>query len=72
MPRRAGSKSDRTIREDRHAFTRYIWDFRNPEWRVPDTAFAATARSFDNPDWAEVALHSYPRTLGFSAARSSL
>ena len=60
-------RGERAIREDRHAFTRYIWDIWNPEWRVPDAAFAATARSFDNPDWAEVVLHSYRVRWGLAA-----
>jgi pimeloyl-ACP methyl ester carboxylesterase len=47
------------VREDRHRFTRYIWDIWNPRWPVPDDVFASTARAFDNPDWAEVTLHSY-------------
>src|SRR5690606_20125253 len=47
------------VREDRHRFTRYIWDIWNPKWPVPDDAFESTAKAFDNPDWADVTLHSY-------------
>jgi pimeloyl-ACP methyl ester carboxylesterase len=47
------------VREDRRAFTRHIWTIWNPNWRVSEAEFAATAASFDNPDWAEVVLHSY-------------
>jgi pimeloyl-ACP methyl ester carboxylesterase len=47
------------VREDRRAFTRYIWTIWNPHWRISEEEFAATAASFDNPDWAEVVLHSY-------------
>lgn len=43
----------------RHEFTRYIWDIWNPGWTFPEADFASTAASFDNPDWAEVTLHSY-------------
>jgi pimeloyl-ACP methyl ester carboxylesterase len=47
------------IRGDRRRFTRYIWDIWNPGWPVPDDVFERTAAAFDNPDWAEVTLHSY-------------
>jgi pimeloyl-ACP methyl ester carboxylesterase len=47
------------VRRDRVAFTRYIWSIWNPGWDVSEEEFAATARSFDNPDWADVVLHSY-------------
>jgi len=47
------------VREERRDFTRYIWTIWNPGWRISDEEFAATASSFDNPDWAEVVLHSY-------------
>ena len=47
------------VREDRRNFTRYIWSIWNPRWPISDEEFAATASSFDNPDWAEVVLHSY-------------
>jgi len=47
------------IHEDRRAFTRYIWSIWNPGWEVSEEEFLATAASFDNPDWAEVTLHSY-------------
>jgi pimeloyl-ACP methyl ester carboxylesterase len=47
------------VREDRRNFTRYIWNIWNPRWPISDEEFAATASSFDNPDWAEVVLHSY-------------
>jgi len=47
------------VRDDRRAFTRHIWN----EWFVaykPDAVeFERTAVSFDNPDWADVTLHSY-------------
>jgi pimeloyl-ACP methyl ester carboxylesterase len=47
------------VREERRELTRYIWTIWNPGWRMSDEEFAATAASFDNPDWAEVVLHSY-------------
>lgn len=54
------------VRGSRHEFTRYIWELWNPGWAVPDAEFAATARAFDNPDWAEVVLHSYRHRWGLA------
>lgn len=47
------------VRDDRQAFTRYIWKIWTPNWTIPEAEFERTAASFDNPDWAEVVLHSY-------------
>jgi pimeloyl-ACP methyl ester carboxylesterase len=47
------------VRNDRRAFTRYIWSIWNPNWAISDKDFEATAASFENPDWADVVLHSY-------------
>jgi pimeloyl-ACP methyl ester carboxylesterase len=56
------------VRDDRHAFTRYIWSIWNPAWEISEEEFAATARSFDNPDWADVVLHSYRVRWGLAPA----
>ena len=55
------------VRLDRHAFTRHIWDIWLPFWKPSDEEFNATARSFDNPDWAEIVLHSYTVRWGNAA-----
>ncbi len=47
------------VRNDRHAFTRHIWDSWLPFWKPTDDEFNATAASFNHPDWAEIVLHSY-------------
>jgi pimeloyl-ACP methyl ester carboxylesterase len=47
------------VRDDRRGFTRHIWRIWTPEWELAEEEFAATAAAFDNPDWAEVTLHSY-------------
>ena len=63
----ATPRGERAVRDDRRAFTRHIWN----EWFVaykPDTAeFERTAVSFDNPDWADVVLHSYRVRWGHAA-----
>ncbi|QEH94930.1 alpha/beta fold hydrolase [Gluconobacter thailandicus] len=47
------------IRNDRQNFMRYIWSIWNPGWQIPEDEFAATALAFENPDWADITLHSY-------------
>ena len=47
------------VRNDRRDYTRHIWSIWNPGWPVPDAVFDAVATSFDNPDWADITLHSY-------------
>lgn len=54
------------MREERREFTRHIWNIWNPRWPVTEMEFAATARSFDNPDWAYVVLHSYRARWGLA------
>jgi pimeloyl-ACP methyl ester carboxylesterase len=52
------------LTRDRRAFTRYIWGIWAPNWRFTDDAFGETAQSFDNPDWAEIVIHSYSHRWG--------
>jgi len=63
----ATPRGERAVRDDRRAFTRHIWD----EWFVaykPDAdEFERTAIAFDNPDWADIVLHSYRVRWGHAA-----
>lgn len=63
----ATPRGEKAVRDDRRGLTRHIWN----EWFVaykPDTAeFERTAISFDNPDWADVVLHSYRVRWGHAA-----
>ncbi|OYX88787.1 MAG: alpha/beta hydrolase [Azorhizobium sp. 32-67-21] len=52
-------RGEAQIRNDRRAFTRHIWAIWTPDHPLSDAAFAETASSFDNPDWADIVLHSY-------------
>jgi pimeloyl-ACP methyl ester carboxylesterase len=60
------------VRHDRLGFTRYIWDIWTSEWRIPDEEFRRTAMSFENPDWAEVTLHSYRARWGLAPTDPTL
>lgn len=52
-------RGERLVREEGVTFARYIWDIWSPDWRVPEADFAEVAASLENPDWADVTLHSY-------------
>jgi pimeloyl-ACP methyl ester carboxylesterase len=55
----ATRRGERLVREDRRAFTRHIWNEWFVAYKPGDSEFDRTAASFDNPDWADVTLHSY-------------
>jgi len=55
------------VQNERKALTRFLWESWSPGWRIPDVEFDATAQSFDNPDWADVTLHSYRHRWGLVA-----
>lgn len=52
-------RGERLLREEREAFTRYIWDVWNPGFDISAADFAETVQGFSNPDWADVVLHYY-------------
>jgi len=56
----------RAVREDRLGLTRLLWQTWGPPAWITDEAFDLTARSFDNPDWAEVTIHSYRHRWGLA------
>lgn len=41
-----------------------LWTDWSPTWRFGDSEFAATAASFDNPDFVDVSVHSYRHRYG--------
>ncbi|MDJ0428445.1 alpha/beta hydrolase [Rhodococcus fascians] len=44
-----------------------LWTDWSPTWRFGDSEFAATAPSFDNPDFVDVSVHSYRHRYGIEA-----
>jgi pimeloyl-ACP methyl ester carboxylesterase len=60
----ATPRGERTVREDRRAFARIMWDTWAPPGWYDEDEFSATAGAFENPDWADVTLHSYRHRWG--------
>ncbi|MBD3897302.1 alpha/beta hydrolase [Halomonas sp. ML-15] len=61
----ATPRGGRTVEQDRHAFARMMWDSWSPPDWYQEKDFAVAATAFDNPDWADVVLHSYRHRWGF-------
>ena len=65
-------RGEALLRDERRAFTRYIWRIWTPDHPLSDAAFDATAPSFDNPDWADVVQHSYRVRWGLAETDPTL
>ncbi len=52
------------LAQNRQELTRYLWSLWSPTWRFTDATFAQTAASFENPDFVDVAIHSYRHRFG--------
>lgn len=60
----ATPRGERTVREDGRNFARMMWDTWSPPGWYQAEEFAQTAQAFDNPDWADITLHSYTHRWG--------
>ena len=54
----------RGLRENRHDIIRLLRDAWSPGWNYSDADYAASAASFDNPDFVDVVIHSYRHRHG--------
>ena len=52
---------------NRVPFCRLLWTLWSPTWPFDEAIYARTARSFDNPDFVDVAVHSYRHRYGIFA-----
>ena len=55
----ATERGAKAVNADRKAFARIMWETWAPKGWFSDAEFERTARSFENPDWAAVTVHSY-------------
>jgi pimeloyl-ACP methyl ester carboxylesterase len=47
------------LEQNRREISRLLWRLWSPNYEFDDATFEATARSFDNPDFVDVVVHSY-------------
>lgn len=52
------------LESDRRGFCHRLWEIWSPDWHFDEETFETTALSFDNPDFVEVAIHSYRHRWG--------
>jgi pimeloyl-ACP methyl ester carboxylesterase len=52
------------LTENRRGIARLLWHLWSPNWAFDDAAFAATAASFDNPDFVDITVQSYCHRYG--------
>lgn len=57
-------RGEAALTQDRNDICRHIWKMWSPGWRGGEAAFAATAPSFENPDFVEIVIHSYRHRYG--------
>jgi pimeloyl-ACP methyl ester carboxylesterase len=57
---------ERSLRNDRRAFARRMWDLWSPPGWFDDAEFETTAQAFDNPDWVSITLHCYRHRWGLA------
>jgi len=62
----------RGLAQNRRDLCRLLWRLWSPKWRFDEATFDRTARSFDNPDFVEVVIHSYRHRFGLVAGDPSL
>jgi len=44
---------------NRHELCKLLWRLWSPNWKFDDATYDRTAKSFDNPDFVDVVIHSY-------------
>jgi len=50
---------NQTVQQSRRDLCEFLWKTWSPTWNPDPSEFNITAESFDNPDWAEITIHSY-------------
>ena len=52
------------LAQNRRDFCRLLWRLWSPSWHFSEETYAQTARSFENPDFVDVVIHSYRHRYG--------
>jgi pimeloyl-ACP methyl ester carboxylesterase len=57
---------------NRGKLCRLLWQLWSPNWTFDEATYAATASSFDNPDFVDVVIQSYRHRYGYAAGDPAL
>lgn len=68
----SSERGQNALTQDRRAFCRFLWADFSPTWKFDASTFDRSAGSFDNPDFADVVLHSYRYRIGAVAGDPAL
>jgi pimeloyl-ACP methyl ester carboxylesterase len=52
------------LEKNRHELCRLLWRLWSPDWHFDDETYERSAKSFDNPDFVDVVIHSYRHRFG--------
>jgi pimeloyl-ACP methyl ester carboxylesterase len=55
------------LEKNRREFCRLLWRLWSPDWHFDDETYERSAKSFDNPDFVDVVIHSYRHRFGLVA-----
>lgn len=50
---------------NRAELCKLLWRLWSPNWKFDDATYARTAKSFDNPDFVDIVIHSYRHRFGY-------
>jgi pimeloyl-ACP methyl ester carboxylesterase len=51
---------------NRAELCKLLWRLWSPNWKFDDATYERTARSFDNPDFVDIVIHSYRHRFGYA------
>ena len=62
-----GERGRAGLAQYRRELGKLLWRLWSPSWSIDDATYERTARSFDNPDFVDVVIHSYRHRYGLAA-----
>lgn len=60
------------LEANRYALCRLLWQLWSPNWAFDEATYAASAASFDNPDFVDVVIQSYRHRFGYAPGDPAL
>ncbi len=60
------------LQANRRELCELLWRLWSPNWKFDDATYERTARSFDNPDFVAIVIHSYRHRFGYAPGDPAL
>jgi pimeloyl-ACP methyl ester carboxylesterase len=57
---------------NRYELGKLLWQLWSPSWKFDEATYVNTAKSFENPDFVDVAIHSYRHRFGYAPGEPAL